>query len=99
VDRPAFPAGSLEKINIPVAIVAGAADTNVPIASSAQFFAKHIPQGQLTLLPGVPHYSFLATCSKTAQPLLCADPEGIDRDVVHAEAVRLAVNFFAAKLK
>jgi predicted dienelactone hydrolase len=95
---PAFSPDSLEKIDIPVAILAGTADTNVPVASSAQFFAKHIPHAQLTLLPGVPHYTFLATCSKTAQPLLCADPEGIDRDAVHAKAVGLVLKFFDTQL-
>jgi predicted dienelactone hydrolase len=96
---PAFSSDSLEKINIPVAILAGTADKNVPVASSAQFFAKHIPHAQLTLLPSVPHYTFLATCSKTAQPLLCADPEGIDRDAVHDKAASLALKFFATELK
>jgi len=59
---PAFRPASLKKISIPVEIVAGTADTNVPIASSAQFFAKEIPHAKLTLLPGATHYVFLFTC-------------------------------------
>jgi predicted dienelactone hydrolase len=99
---PAFRPDSLEKINIPVAIVAGAADTNVPVASSAQFFAKHIPHAHLTLLPGVGHYAFLAVCAdqgKKSRPELCVDAAGVDREAVHAQAVRLALGFFAAFLK
>lgn len=98
---PAFRPDSLEKINIPVAIMAGAADTNVPIASSAQFFAKHIPHAQLTLLPGVGNYAFLAVCAeqgKKSRPELCVDPSGVDREAVHAKAVGLALDFFAAHL-
>jgi predicted dienelactone hydrolase len=99
---PAFRPDSLQKINIPVAIVAGDADTNVPVASSAQFFAKQIPDAQLTLLPGVGHYTFLAVCAdqgKKSRPELCVDAAGVDREAVHARAVRLALDFFAAYLK
>ena len=39
---PAFRAASLAKISIPVEIVAGEADTNVPVASSAKYFAANI---------------------------------------------------------
>jgi predicted dienelactone hydrolase len=98
---PAFRPDSLKKINIPVAIVAGDADTNVPVASSAQFFAKHIPHAQLTLLPGVGHYTFLAVCAdqgKKSRPELCIDAAGVDREAVHAKAAGLALDFFAAHL-
>jgi predicted dienelactone hydrolase len=99
---PAFRPDSLTKINIPVAIVAGAADTNVPIASSAQFFAKNIPHARLTLLPGVGHYAFLAVCAdqgKKSRPELCVDAAGVDREAAHAKAVQLALDFFAGSLK
>jgi predicted dienelactone hydrolase len=39
---PAFPAAGLKNIRIPVQIVAGTADDNVPVASSAKYFASHI---------------------------------------------------------
>src|SRR5262249_22851963 len=97
-----FRSDSLDKISVPVAIVAGTADKNVPIASSAQVFAKHIPSAQLTLLPGVGHYAFLASCAdqgKKSRPELCLDDAGIDREAIHAKTVGLAVEFFSVHLR
>jgi predicted dienelactone hydrolase len=100
---PAFTAASLEKISIPVEIVAGANDQNVPITSSAQYFAAHIPGAKLTIFPGdVGHYVFLDTCTDSARkslPILCADAPGIDRNEIHMKASNLAVNFFAGNLE
>lgn len=99
---PAFDPASLEKISIPVAILAGEADSNVPIASSAKFFARHIPHAKLTLIPGAGHYVFLGTCTeagKKAQPGLCNDGPSMSREAIHAEAVRMAADFFATHLK
>jgi predicted dienelactone hydrolase len=99
---PAFRPDSLEKIKIPVAIVSGTADRNVPIGSGAQFFAKHIPGSKLTLLPGVPHYTFLAICmdqGKKSSPNLCVDDARVDREAVHAKTVQMAVEFFRASLQ
>jgi predicted dienelactone hydrolase len=44
---PAFRPAGLQKIVIPVKIVAGAADDNVPIASSAKYFASNIHGSEL----------------------------------------------------
>lgn len=99
---PAFQPASLRKISIPVAIVAGSADNNVPIGSSAQFFAREIPHAQLTILPGVGHYTFLFDCAETGKrtrPELCTDGQGIDRSAIHQKAAGLALAFFAKNLK
>jgi predicted dienelactone hydrolase len=100
---PAFPAGPLERISIPVEIVAGAADQSVPVASSAKYFAAHIPGAGLTLFPGgVGHYVFLPTCTKQAKksiPLLCTDGPGVDRTQIHAKTAKMALSFFAANLQ
>jgi predicted dienelactone hydrolase len=99
---PAFHPDSLEKIAIPVSIVAGQADTNVPIASSAKYFAAHIPNAHLTIFPGkVAHYVFLDSCTPAGQEsraMLCRDADGVDRDSVHAKTVALALRFFEAAL-
>lgn len=99
---PAFDTGSLEKISIPVEMVAGDADPVVPIESNAKYFAAHIPNAKLTLLPGgVGHYTFLGTCTAAARqinPALCTDGPGIDRDAIHSKAAQLAVAFFDAHL-
>jgi predicted dienelactone hydrolase len=99
---PAFQPASLRKISIRVAIVAGTADQNVPIASSAQLFAKEIPHARLTLFPGVAHYAFLFECGETgkrARPAMCVDAEGIDRAKIHQKTIKLALAFFADTLK
>jgi predicted dienelactone hydrolase len=100
---PAFHPASLEKIAVPVMIVAGQADTNVPIASSAKYFAANIPGAKLTIFPGnVAHYVFLDSCTedgRKTRPLLCTDGAGVDRDAIHAKTAALAVEFFRATMK
>lgn len=100
--RGLFMRGSLEKISIPVEIVAGSADPIEPVADNAKYFAAHIPGSNLVLFPGAEHYTFFATCTamgKKAQPGLCNDPPGIDRQRIHERAANLAVTFFAAHLR
>src|SRR5215831_10164031 len=46
---PAFRPASLAKITIPVEIVAGEGDTNVPISSGARYFAANIPGSGLVI--------------------------------------------------
>lgn len=99
---PAFTPQSLAKISIPVAIVAGDADAVVPVSTSAKLFARNILHAQLLLLPGVGHYTFLATCSeegKQSRPELCRDAAGVNRDAVHQRTANEAIKFFQAHLR
>jgi predicted dienelactone hydrolase len=99
---PAFPPEGLRKIAIPVEIVAGIEDDNVPIGSSAKYFAAHIPKSKLVLLPnGVQHYQFLASCTAAGRrslPLLCTDKPGVNRDAIHEMTSAMAIEFFDAQL-
>jgi predicted dienelactone hydrolase len=99
---PAFLPDSLAHIDIPVDIVAGAADEIVPVRSSAQFLAATIPHTELTILPApVGHYVFIGACLKAGRETLtraCNDAAGVDRDAILAETARLAEKFFAAHL-
>jgi predicted dienelactone hydrolase len=92
---PAFLPDSLERIDIPVAIVAGAADAIVPVGTSARSYAAHIPRAELTIFPGdVGHYVFLADCTEAGRatlPALCLDAPGVDRDTIHVKTADLAV--------
>jgi predicted dienelactone hydrolase len=67
----------LSTISIPVEIVAGASDTNVPPVDNARYFAAHIPHAKLrTYPPGVAHYTFRGTCTelgKKESAELCID--------------------------
>lgn len=99
---PAFPSSSLQRISIPVQIVAGASDPIVPIASNAKYFAASIPGAKLRIFPGnVGHYTFLDSCTAAGRksvPQLCTDGPGVERNAIHAETVQLAVRFFHAAL-
>jgi predicted dienelactone hydrolase len=99
---PAMPALSLKAISIPVEIVAGESDQNNPVALNAKYFAAEIPGAKLHILPGnVAHYVFLDSCTEAgrkAVPVLCIDAKGVDRDRIHADTVRRAVQFFRVTL-
>ncbi|MGB8474493.1 MAG: hypothetical protein WCE61_10460 [Candidatus Acidiferrum sp.] len=99
---PGFLPDSLAKISIPVKILAGSADSIVPLDTGAKFFAAHIPGAQLTIIQAVGHYTFLATClplGDRTQPKLCLDRAGVLRDDIHAQAANLAYHFFEDNLK
>jgi predicted dienelactone hydrolase len=99
---PAVTAASLETISIPVEIVAGESDQNVPVAENAKYFAAKIPAAKLHIFPGrVAHYVFLDSCTgigRKSLPILCVDARGVDREAIHANTVRRAVRFFRIAL-
>lgn len=99
---PVFTPESLENIEIPVAIIAGAGDEIVPIASSARYLAAHIPHAELTILPApVGHYVFTGIClpaGRAALPRVCNDAPGVDRAAILAKTADLAKAFFARQL-
>jgi len=99
---PAFSTETLSKIAIPVEIVAGRDDDQVPIASSAEYLAAHIRGSQLMLLEGgVRHYEFLANCTAAGMrtlPRLCMGKPGVDRDAVHRKVAGMAVSFLDGAL-
>jgi predicted dienelactone hydrolase len=98
-----FSPDALSKISIPVEIVAGTSDTNVPPEDNARYYAAHIPNAKLKMYPaGVAHYTFLDTCTESGKkesPELCIDGPGIQRDAVHAETAQEAIEFFDDVLK
>jgi predicted dienelactone hydrolase len=92
----------LQQINIPVEIVAGAADRIAPPAENAQFFAANIKNATLTILPGaVGHYTFLdvgTDVGKRQLPDLYVDNPGVDREAVHKQVAQMAADFFEQEL-
>lgn len=99
---PAFRVESLKRIQTPIMIIAGAADTLVPVRENAEFFASHIPNVALTILPrGVGHYTFLGVCTEFGRASLaelCIDAPGVERESVHAMTVTNVLAFFRAHL-
>jgi predicted dienelactone hydrolase len=100
---PAVTAASLAAIKIPVTIVAGAADSVMPVETNAKSYAGKIPHAALTIFPGtVDHYTFVDVCTDfghSMRPKLCNDRAGVDREAVHATTIDLATTFFAAHLQ
>jgi predicted dienelactone hydrolase len=98
----AFPAASLQRITIPVEIVAGAADAVAPPTENAEVFAASIPHSHLTILPGaVGHYTFLdvgTEAGKRRLPQLFVDNLGVDRVAVHRQVAEVAADFFDKEL-
>jgi predicted dienelactone hydrolase len=98
---PIFTPESLSNVSIPVAIVAGSADEIVPPAAAAEAIARAIPHAALKLFAHAGHFVFVGTCTLAGRlffRVVCGDPDGADRDAVHAETIRLALDFFIANL-
>jgi predicted dienelactone hydrolase len=99
---PVFIPDSLNKILIPVAIVTGDVDEIAPPGSGAEALGKAIPHATVTMFPHAGHFVFFGTCTAVGRVFIraaCSDPEGNDRDAVHAETIRLAFDFFTANLR
>ena len=99
---PVFTMDSLRKISIPVSIVAGSADEITPPASGAEALAKAIPNATLKLFQHAGHFVFLNTCTTVGRLILrvpCNDPDGTDRQGVHEETVKRALDFFTENLR
>jgi predicted dienelactone hydrolase len=92
---------SLRRLAVPVRLFVGAADVTTPAATNAERLTGLIPKAELTVLPGVAHYTFLAECApagRKAQPLLCTDSTGLDRAAVHRTVSADALAFFQKML-
>ncbi|CCE07947.1 putative dienelactone hydrolase oxidoreductase protein [Bradyrhizobium sp. STM 3843] len=99
---PMFTEESLNAISLPIAIISGDADEIAPSASNAEALARQIPHATLKLVPHAGHYVFFGTCTMLGRMMVrtaCRDPDGVDRDAVHAETIGLALDFFAASLR
>lgn len=98
----AFSPESLSRVDIPAEIVAGAADRIAPPSENAAFFAAHIKGAILTIMPGgVGHYTFLDLGTPTGKkqlPQLFVDNPGVDRQAVHVQVAKMAVEFFNKQL-
>jgi predicted dienelactone hydrolase len=99
---PSFIEASLQKITIPIHIVASEPGDFIPFAPHAGHFARLLPQVSLTTLDqGEGHFVYIAECSFPIDILgvpLCTDASGVDRGEVHQRLARVAVEFFEEKL-
>lgn len=97
-----FDEAGLAQLRVPTHIVAGAADTVVPIADNAEFAARHVPGATLTILPAPAHHSvFLNECTAEGKAELieaCADDPAVDRGALHRQIAAEALAFFDRSL-
>jgi hypothetical protein len=100
---PAFLPENLERIDIPLAIVAGPRTQSRQSEAARDFMPHAIPHAEPTIFSGdVGHYVLGADCTEAGRATLperCIDAPGVDRGAIHAETVRLIEAFFARHLR
>jgi predicted dienelactone hydrolase len=89
---------SLRTLNKPVSIVAGSADTVAPPDSNARTAASSIPGAQLTIVPDVGHYVFIAPCTPAGRAELPVCGLAGPQDEAHRIAIEQARALFARYL-
>jgi predicted dienelactone hydrolase len=92
---------SLSTISVPVHVLLGDGDEQVPHEITASVVTAQLRSAQISRLEGVSHYAFLAECTWRGRILvraLCAS-DGIDRGEVHVRASREALAFFRTHLR
>lgn len=99
---PVLTMSSLADIGVPVRIVVGSKDDQALPDINAKPMAAAIPRAELEVLPGVTHYTFLATCSFAGRFVarqFCVDPGDVDRGAIHRKVSAEAVTFFDGALR
>jgi len=88
----------LGQLTLPTYITVGARDTQTPPAENAEFAAKHIPNVELSVIPGpVDHEIFVNECDEEGKdefPGACIDAPGVDRGAIHQTVGDAALQFF-----
>jgi predicted dienelactone hydrolase len=93
---PLLDSASLQRITVPLRIVLGERDAQVPAQQTQDALSRHRPHDAVDVRPGVSHYAFLAECSWRGRVFLralCSDG-GSARRAVHAAVTRDAVQYF-----
>jgi len=89
---------SLQRIQNPIQIFGGDADTVVPPTDCCEWLHNNVAGSSLEVLSGgVGHYTFLPEGSETgvkADPELFHDKPGAERSAIHEHVARSIANFF-----
>lgn len=97
---PMMDTASLQRVNVPLRVVLGDRDDQVPAPSVAALFAQYLPRARVEVRQGVAHYAFLATCSwrgRLFMRAVCRDG-GSARAALHMATARDAARFFQQQL-
>ena len=95
---PFFSEKSFANVSIPVRIISAGKDEELDNRVNAQHFKSVLSdKAGHEIIAGAGHYIFMAPCSdklKLAVPVICTDPESIDRVEVHRRLNKNIVRFF-----
>jgi predicted dienelactone hydrolase len=93
-----FAAESLTRINRPVQMIVGDADTIAPAATCAGWLHSRVPGSRLAILgTGVGHYAFLpepTPFGRQEAPDIFVDAAGVDRRAIHDQVAASAISTF-----
>ena len=92
----AFDPESLSRIHAPVKIILGDADSVAPATANGEAAARIIPGAQLTVLPDVGHYDFIATCTPAGDAIVPMCPTKAPREATHEAAIADALTIFGS---
>ena len=94
-----FADGGLAGVRVPVQVWSGERDDTVPFATNTQVVLDGLgDRAEAHSIPGATHLSFLAPCGLLGPPTFCRDPDGFDREAVHAAMNADLRRFFDAAL-
>ena len=98
-----FDRSGLSTVNIPVQLWRGAKDRHQPDPWYETYLNTVLPRGaDYRVVPDAGHYAFLPPCPKTlaeANPDICVDEPGFDRQAFHNQLNAELVKFFNATLR
>lgn len=97
----AFTEDSLKEIQIPTYITGGTLDKVAPIKTNASYAASIIPNNHYLQIQNAGHYTFLSECTNFGKKVLtglCYDTPNADRNEIHKNVSKEALNFFDAQL-
>ncbi|WNW10433.1 dienelactone hydrolase [Pseudomonas sp. DTU_2021_1001937_2_SI_NGA_ILE_001] len=93
---------TLSSVHVPVLMYAGDSDHLLAPEMNAEALARKLPQApDYKRLAGAGHFVFMAPCSdeqRARMPVLCTDPEGVDRVDIHRTLSTEAGQFFSQVL-
>jgi predicted dienelactone hydrolase len=97
-----FDAQSLKNITAPMIFDTAKSDPVLAPQAGSSLLAQRIP-GAREIVREVGHFSYGPACRPIIGKLLagqvCTDPDGVDRNAVHAKVVKDATDFFNLQLK
>jgi len=95
----AFDPAELAKLDVPVHVLVGEADTVASPATNSKVIAAENSKARLQLLPAVGHYDFLSECTELGRERAGPLCEGrADRKATHQAAIEKAEKIFNAAL-